>query len=154
MQSHFQLASPAFTNGDTIPDRYTCKGEGASPPLIMSSVPDGSVTLALIVHDLDAPSGDFVHWIVWNMPANLDAIGENSLPDTASQGVNGFGDTQYGALCPPSGSHRYAFDMYALDSDLALPAGSGREELVLSMQGHVLGQASLSGVVNAPNYSF
>jgi len=137
-----KVRSGAFTHGGYIPPRYTCEGENVHPPLEISDLPENTKSLALIVEDPDAPRGTYDHWIVWNIPPN-EVIGENSRPGIS--GKNSFGNTDYGGPCPPSGSHRYFFKVYALDSDLDIQAGSDKETLKAAMRNHVLGLGELMG---------
>jgi len=142
----FRLTSPAFADGAAIPDKYTCKGENLSPPLSITGAPEATASLALILHDPDSPSGNFLHWTMWNMPANTAAITENAAPLGSVSGVNDFGETRYGGPCPHTGTHHYVFDLYALDVELALSPGATRQELQDAMEGHVLMQARLTGI--------
>jgi Raf kinase inhibitor-like YbhB/YbcL family protein len=145
-----QLTSPAFAPGAHIPAAHTCKGSGTAPALAVDGVPNGAKSLALIVHDPDAPAGDFVHWTLWNLPAETTAFGENPLPDGTLEGGNDFGSIGYGAPCPPSGTHHYVFELYALDDVIGeLNAGASRAMLEQAMQGHVLAQAQLIGLASA-----
>jgi Raf kinase inhibitor-like YbhB/YbcL family protein len=130
-----QVISLAFSQGGHIPKKYSCEGEDVNPPLEISNLPEKTKTLAIIVEDPDAPNGIFDHWIVWNIPPN-EPITENSVPGV--NGANSFGTEGYRGPCPPSGSHRYFFKVYALDSQLDLPAGSNKKALQQAMQGHVL----------------
>lgn len=146
----FELTSPAFAPGQPIPRKYTCDGEDVSPPLQWSAPPAGSQSLALVVDDPDAPSGTWVHWLVYNLPASRSALPESvppaaHLPDQGKQGRNSWQNLGYGGPCPPGGTHRYFFRLYALDAALALPAGASSEQLRKAMQGHVLGQAETMG---------
>jgi Raf kinase inhibitor-like YbhB/YbcL family protein len=134
------VVSVAFSQDGHIPTKYTCEGENVNPPLEISNLPLQTKTLAVIVEDPDAPHGTFDHWIVWNIPPN-EPIAENSVPGI--NGVNGFGSEGYGGPCPPSGSHRYFFKVYALDNSLDLPAGSNKKALLQAMKGHVLGIGEL-----------
>jgi Raf kinase inhibitor-like YbhB/YbcL family protein len=129
------VISLAFSQGGHIPKKYTCEGNNVNPPLEISNLPEKTKTLAIIVEDPDAPHGIFDHWIVWNILPN-EPIAENSVPGI--NGVNSFGTEGYRGPCPPSGSHRYFFKVYALDSLLDLPAGSNKKALQQAMQGHVL----------------
>jgi Raf kinase inhibitor-like YbhB/YbcL family protein len=145
-----RLFSPAFSEGETIPAKYTCDGENMSPALEWADVPEGTRTFALILDDPDAPSGLFLHWLIWNIPGTekgmADGVGEED--GTASgglQGRNGFGKLGYGGPCPPGGTHRYYFHLFALDTDLDAPPGSTRERIERAMQGHVLATAELMG---------
>ncbi len=146
-----QLTSPAFGNGKSIPQRYTCKGQNISPPLDVNNVPNEAKSLALILHDPDAVNGDFVHWIVWDLPASTTKIGEASLPPSAMTGSNSAATTGYSGPCPPAGSgtHHYHFELYALNKQLALPAETTREQLEKAMDGFILSQANLIGLVSA-----
>jgi len=134
------VLSAAFNHGGQIPKKYTCEGEDVNPPLEISNLPTGTKTVALIVEDPDAPHGTFDHWIAWNIPPNK-TIAENSLP--GMNGTNGFGKTGYGGPCPPSGSHRYFFKVYALDTKLDLPAASDKKALQQAMKGHILAKGEM-----------
>ncbi len=140
-----QLNSSAFANGGAIPSRYTCDGDDSNPPLVIDRVPMGTKSLALIMDDPDAPVGLWVHWVVWNIPPQTRQIGEKSLPAGALQGRNSWGRTSYGGPCPPSGTHRYFFKLYALDTILTLGAGSTKTDLEKAMEGHVIGKGELMG---------
>jgi len=139
-ESRLQVRSVAFSQGGHIPPKYTCEGENINPPLEISGIPDRTKSLALLVEDPDASSGLFEHWLVWNIPPN-EAISENTVPGIS--GRNSFGSTGYGGPCPPSGSHRYFFKVYALDADLNIPAGSDKQTLQRAMQDHVLASGEL-----------
>jgi len=144
------IASPAFSEGARIPKKYTADGENVSPPLKWSSVPTGTRSFALIVDDPDAPAGTWVHWVIFNIPATVIELPEkvpsvNSLPDGAIQGRNDFHEIGFDGPSPPSGTHRYFFKLYALDSMLKLPAGSTKADLLEAMQGHVIAEAHLMG---------
>ena len=139
------VTSTAFNEGENIPKEYSCDGENLSPPLAWSDVPQGTQSLVLIVDDPDAPSGTFVHWVVYDLPADLA-----SLPEGASgigrEGVNGFRKSGFGGPCPPRGStHRYFFKLYALDMVSGLKAGATKAEVEKAMQGHILAQGQLVG---------
>jgi hypothetical protein len=140
-----ELKSPAFAEGGAIPRQYTCDGADRSPPLAWSGVPAGSQALALIVDDPDAPGKVWVHWVLYDMPPDRTELPENAVPDGAVQGTNDFRKTSYGGPCPPGGTHRYVFTLYALDAPLKLPAGASKEQVLAAMEGHVLGQARLTG---------
>lgn len=142
----FRISSPAFPHNGSIPARHTCDGPDLSPPLRIEGVPPGAKSLALIVDDPDAPGGTWVHWIVWNIDPATREIPENRLPGGAVQGRNGFGTEKYGGPCPPSGTHRYFFRLYALDAPLALARGADKARLESAMKGHVLGQAEFVGL--------
>jgi Raf kinase inhibitor-like YbhB/YbcL family protein len=145
-----KLISRAFTEGQPIPRQYSCDGINISPPLEWSGVPKPAKTLAIIADDPDAPAGTWVHWVVYNLPADTIGMVEN-LPSTEDlkggglQGKNDFEKIGYGGPCPPSGTHRYLFKIYALDGDLPLKAGATKTEVEKAMSGHVLAQAQLMG---------
>jgi Raf kinase inhibitor-like YbhB/YbcL family protein len=145
------VTSTAFEEGGAIPTRYTCDGPDVSPPLSWSSVPDGTRSLALIADDPDAPSGTFVHWVIYNLPPDMRRLPEDvpnreTLPSGARQGVNGAGSIGYMGPCPPSGAHRYFFKVYALDTELDLGRRATKEDLVSIMEEHVLAQGQLMGI--------
>jgi Raf kinase inhibitor-like YbhB/YbcL family protein len=139
------LSSPAFGSGGAIPAKHTCDGTDINPPLEIGPVPAGTASLALIMDDPDAPAGTWVHWVLWNIPPQTREIRENSVPSGASQGSNDWKRNSYGGPCPPSGTHRYFFKLYALDAPLKLGPATGKPELVRAMQGHILGQGELMG---------
>ena len=145
MSQSLQLTSPAFADGDTIPDAYTCSGANVSPSLAIWNVPSGSASLALIVHDPDAPHGDFIHWLVANLLPDLPRILESEVPDSAVQGRNDFGHNYYDGPCPPSGVHRYMFDLYALDAMLDLADGAPEEDFRTAIANHAIAKATLTG---------
>ena len=143
------LISPDFDQNQPVPSKFTCDGENVNPTLNISGVPNGAKSLALIFDDPDAPAGTanpgWVHWIVYNVPASTTVIEENSLPSGAVQTQNDFKQTDYGGPCPPSGTHRYFFRLYALDTELDMPAVSGKSQLLEYMDGHILAQTELMG---------
>lgn len=145
----FQLTSPAFAEGDAIPETYTCKGRGISPPLEIHDTPNGTASLALIMHDPDAPHGDFLHWAVWNLNPDTTMIAEAWLPDDAAQGENDGGEPAYYPPCPPSGQHRYMFELYALDSMLDLVDGAPQEDVRQAIADHAIAKTVLMGTVSA-----
>jgi len=145
-----KVSSSAFPDGGMIPAKYTCDGADVSPPLKWDSVPDGTKSIALISDDPDAPMGTWVHWVLFNLPADARELPENvptdeTLPNGAKQGTTDFGRTGYGGPCPPSGTHRYFFKIYALDTMLDLPAGTRKSDLVKAMKDHIIGQGQLIG---------
>jgi len=140
------IASPAFPHNGMIPSKYTCDGADVNPPLSFDNIPGKSKSLALIVDDPDAPRGTWVHWVVWNIGPGTMTIAENSVPHGALQGTNDFRKQGYGGPCPPSGTHRYFFKLYALDTLLSLKAGATKAQLVEEMKGHVLGSSELIGL--------
>ena len=144
--SKLSIASPEFPHNGMIPSKYTCDGADVSPPLTIGSIPEGTRSLALIVDDPDAPMGTWVHWLVWNIGADTKEIPENSVPRGALQGMNDFRKQGYGGPCPPSGTHRYFFKLYALDTILALKAGATKAGIEEAMKGHVLARAEWIGL--------
>lgn len=141
-----KISSPAFVENGAIPAQYTCDGQDANPPLQIENVPGETRSLALIVDDPDAPGGMWVHWVVWNIDPTSREVGENSVPAGAVQGKNDWRRNSYGGPCPPSGTHRYFFKLYALDTTLNLGAGTTKADLEKAMKGHVLAQTQLIGV--------
>jgi Raf kinase inhibitor-like YbhB/YbcL family protein len=138
-----ELFSKEFDHNQPIPRRFTCQGEDVSPELSIAQVPEGARKLALIMDDPDAPGGTFEHWVAYNIPVTT-TIEEGGAPGI--QGANDFGRTGYGGPCPPSGTHRYVFKLYALDGDLELPAGVGKSDLEKAMEGRILDRAELIGL--------
>jgi Raf kinase inhibitor-like YbhB/YbcL family protein len=139
-----KITSAAFENNGSIPADYTCDGADVSPPLSFQNVPGNANSLAVIMDDPDAPMGTWVHWLVWNIPRNTTGLTQaQSIP--YPQGRNDFGDVKYGGPCPPSGTHRYFFKLYALDTMLQLPKGSTKQQLEAAMSGHILEEAQLIG---------
>jgi Raf kinase inhibitor-like YbhB/YbcL family protein len=141
------LQSTAFKEGEMIPSKFTCDGENISPELNWSGSPGGTKTFALIVEDPDAQGGIFVHWVLYNIPAGVTGLPEGTisenLPGETKQGTNHFGENEYGGPCPPSGTHRYFFKVYALDSEVEIKAGAGKRDLLKAMEGHILAEAQL-----------
>jgi len=141
-QSRFTLTSPAFQHNQTIPARYTCQGEDINPALMISGIPEGTKSLALIVDDPDAPGGMWVHWVAYNIPLVAE-IAENSKPGVG--GMTDFGRTDYGGPCPPSGTHRYFFKLYALDQDITPKPKMTKQALENAMKGHIIAETNLMG---------
>ncbi len=139
-----KITSSAFQEGANIPSKFSCDGANTSPALQIAEVPSGAKSLALIVDDPDAPSGLFTHWAVWNISPQTNAIAEGSAPKGV-HGTNDFGKSGYGGPCPPSGTHRYYFKVFALDRELNLPSGAKRSQLDSAMKGHVVAQGELMG---------
>jgi Raf kinase inhibitor-like YbhB/YbcL family protein len=149
-EGKMQLKSPAFEEGKVIPEQYTCDGTDQSPPLAWSDVPKGTKSLALIVDDPDAPGGTWVHWVLYNIPPETTSLrsgltGEGQLPTGARQGKNDFHKIGYGGPCPPNGTHRYDFKLFALDKPLALSDNAAKPHVEAAMSGHVLAEARLTG---------
>ena len=139
-----KLTSPAFANNDAIPSEFTCDGADVSPPLIINDVPSNAKSLALVMDDPDAPVGTWDHWVVFNIPPSTKSIPKGAEPQ-GTAGKNSWGRTGYGGPCPPSGTHRYYFKLYALDTILNLPEGATKKDLERAMQGHIIAQAQLMG---------
>jgi Raf kinase inhibitor-like YbhB/YbcL family protein len=144
LMKNLSVMSPTFENNKLIPAKYTCDGDDVNPPLTIEGVPEGTKTLALIVDDPDAPMGTWDHWIVWNIPATTSKIAENTVPGT--EGMNDFRKRSYGGPCPPSGTHRCFFKVYALDVRLNLSPTSRKRDVEKAMQGHVLAKGELVGL--------
>jgi Raf kinase inhibitor-like YbhB/YbcL family protein len=141
----FRIASPDFTDGASIPARFTCEGQNISPALAIIGAPATAKSLVLIVDDPDAPGGTFTHWLVWNIPPATSRIPSDAAPSAARVGTDDFGTLGYSGPCPPSGTHRYFFRLSALDTTLNLPMGASRREVDAAIQGHVIATASLMG---------
>lgn len=140
------IIKTAFGNREKIPTKYTCDGENVNPPVEISEVPAGTKSLALMFDDPDAPVGVWVHWILFNIPADVKSIKENRVPTKAKQGMNDSKILKYRGPCPPSGTHRYFLRIYALDCKLDLAEGSRRQELETAMKGHIIEKNELFGV--------
>ena len=148
--TNIKLMSPGFAEGQMIPVANTCDGHDKSPWLQWAAIPDKTRSLALIVDDPDAPSGTFVHWVLYSIPPDRHELTEGMpddevLPNGAVQGINDFGQIGYDGPCPPSGTHRYYFTLYALDTDLDLPPGQTKAGLLDAMGNHILGKGQLMG---------
>jgi len=149
----FTLKSPAFINGSTIPKKYTCEGDNISPELTWENYPNGTVSLVLLCEDPDAPSGIWVHWMVYNIPATILALPENfgkkmklNTQEIIWPGMNDFRKLEYGGPCPPPGkSHRYIFRLLALDILLPTKSGLSRDQVLAVAKDHILGEAQLMG---------
>jgi Raf kinase inhibitor-like YbhB/YbcL family protein len=145
-----KLSSPAFSEGALIPAQYTCTGDDLSPPLAWSDIPAGVQSLALIADDPDAPVGTWVHWVAFNLPATAAGLpqgitDEKQLAGGGTQGTNSWRRIGYGGPCPPSGTHRYFFKLYALDTLLTLGNNTAAKDLQAAMKGHILAEAQLMG---------
>ncbi|MBI3321685.1 MAG: YbhB/YbcL family Raf kinase inhibitor-like protein [Candidatus Omnitrophica bacterium] len=146
----FILTSSAFQEGGSIPSLHTCEGQDLSPPLAWTDPPAGTKSFALINDDPDAPGRTWVHWVLYNLPPSLRRLPasvplDQELPDGSRQGMTDFGRIGYGGPCPPSGTHRYFFKLYALDTPLALAPGATKRQLEQAMQDHILANAQLMG---------
>jgi Raf kinase inhibitor-like YbhB/YbcL family protein len=141
-----KLTSPAFKHKGLIPSKYTCDGNDISPPLIISEVPSEAKSLVLIVDDPDAPAGTWVHWILVNIDPTPKEIKEKEVPNGALQGMNDFGKQGYGGPCPGSGTHRYQFKLYCLNSSLDMASGFKKSDVEKAMEGKIIEQTLLEGV--------
>jgi hypothetical protein len=141
-----KISSTAFDNGQPIPAKYVDK---INPPLLIDNVPTKSKSLALIVRDPDAPSGNFTHWIVWDIPPDTREMPEDTLPPGCIEGKNSAGVSYWVKPAPPSGTHRYFFDLYAIDTILNLPPTTTRDELEVAIANHVIDQAEYMGTFSA-----
>lgn len=147
---NFKLTSSAFLQDDPIPAIYSCDGENISPRLTWTHPPDGTVSFALIFDDPDAPAGTWVHWVLFDLPAEARSLPEAVGPDPtlangAVHGSNSWDSIGYGGPCPPGGEHRYFFKLYALDRVLELEAGANKEQVLEAMEGGILAQTELMG---------
>ena len=141
-----KITSPAFKQKEYVPSKYTCDGIDVNPPLAIEDIPPEAKSLALSVDDPDAPRGTWVHWVVWNISSTTKEIRENAVPEGAVQGMNDFGKQEYGGPCPPSGTHRYFFKIYALDTLLNLRSSTTKAMLESAMKGHILAEAEIIGL--------
>src|SRR6476660_9277433 len=138
------ISSSSFQNGGNIPSKFTCDGADANPGLRIEGVPAEAKSLVLIVDDPDAPGGLFTHWLVWKIDPHTNSIAEGSAPKGV-QGANDFGKSGYRGPCPPPGTHRYSFKIFALDRELDLRSGAKRSQVDAAMKGHVIAQGELVG---------
>jgi Raf kinase inhibitor-like YbhB/YbcL family protein len=138
-----KILSPDFENNSFIPKQFTCQGEDVNPTLIIKDIPKNAKSLALILDDPDAPRGTWVHWVLYDIPL-LNRIEKNSIPGT--QGINSSFEKNYHGPCPPSGTHRYFFKLFALDTALNLKEGLSKKELEIAMAGHILEKAEIVGL--------
>ena len=142
--ARIKITSSAFQEGGNIPSKFTCDGSDTSLPLQITGVPSEAKSLVLIVDDPDAPSGLFTHWLIWNIPPQTNSIAEGSAPKGV-QGTNDFGKSGYRGPCPPPGTHRYSFKIFALDRELDSRPGAKRSQVDAAMKGHVIAQGELVG---------
>jgi Raf kinase inhibitor-like YbhB/YbcL family protein len=145
-----KLISPAFQDGGPIPKKYTCQGENVSPPFSFAGVPASAKSLALICDDPDAPGKTWTHWVLFNLPASTREIPEGlprqeTIANGAKQGITDFKTAGYGGPCPPSGTHRYFFKIYALDTEVKVAGGASKEQLLKAIEGHVIDEGQLIG---------
>ncbi|MFA6923175.1 MAG: YbhB/YbcL family Raf kinase inhibitor-like protein [Bacteroidales bacterium] len=144
------LKSNGFNDGEMMPAKFSCDGENVSPPLSWDSVPEKAKTFAIICDDPDAPMKTWVHWVIFNIPSNVKELKEGMKKDAVLgnkiiQGTTDFGKSGYGGPCPPGGTHRYFFKIYALDCEMNLKAATTKEQLLKAMEGHILAQGELIG---------
>jgi Raf kinase inhibitor-like YbhB/YbcL family protein len=138
-----KIRSSEFEHNGFIPAKFTCQGNDINPPLVIEDIPEGAKSLVLIVDDPDAPGGTWVHWVLFNIPVT-GKIEEDSI--VGKQGLNDFGRKDYGGPCPPSGTHRYFFKIYALESELDLSEDAGKQDVERAMEEHILDKAELIGL--------
>jgi Raf kinase inhibitor-like YbhB/YbcL family protein len=141
-----RVTSPAFADGQPIPQKYSCDGENVSPPLEWHGIPDSAKSIALICDDPDAPSGTFTHWVLYDIPATTTRLREGAA-DTGKAGLNSFRKIGYGGPCPPpkDAAHRYVFHVYALDVASVGKPGLASSDLSAAIEGHVLAEGELVG---------
>lgn len=140
------ITSLAFSNNGMIPSKYTCDGENISPPFSFSEIPADAASLVLICEDPDAPGKVFTHWTAWNIIPRLTQVGEGQRLEGAIEGQTDFGKSGYGGPCPPGGTHRYFFKLFALDKSLDLATQATKQQLEQEMQNHIIGQAEIVGL--------
>lgn len=145
-EKQMTISSPAFNNNSNIPAKYTCDGENINPPLQFGNVPESARSLVLIVDDPDAASGTWVHWTVWNMDPKIKEIKEKSVPSGSVQGATSSGGAGYGGPCPPTGTHRYFFKLYALDAKIDLSSDAKASDLMRTVNGLIIDEAELVGL--------
>ncbi|MDI6832403.1 MAG: YbhB/YbcL family Raf kinase inhibitor-like protein [Bacteroidales bacterium] len=150
MSTNIIVKSNSFSDGGMIPAKYTCDGANISPQLSWDNAPNGTKSFVLICEDPDAPMGTFTHWVLYDIPADIHELPENLpkdkvLPNGTKQGIADFKKIGYGGPCPPSGTHRYYFKLYALDTLLNLEPGLKKEDILKAMNGHILAQGQIMG---------
>ncbi|HQP90725.1 MAG TPA: YbhB/YbcL family Raf kinase inhibitor-like protein [Bacteroidales bacterium] len=150
MSTNIIVKSDSFSDGGMIPAKYTCDGANISPQLSWDNAPKGTKSFVLICEDPDAPMGTFTHWVLYNIPADVHELPENLpkdkiLPNGAKQGITDFKKVGYGGPCPPNGTHRYYFKLYALDTLLNLEPALKKEDILKAMNGHILAQGQIMG---------
>lgn len=147
MSSYMILTSPAFNDGEAIPKKYSCDGDGVNPELQIQNVPEAAKSLALILHDPDAPvPGGFTHWVLWNINPMTTMIKEESIPPGSIEGRNSAGQNNYAGMCPPQGTHRYYFRLYALDTMLDMQATTTAIQLEAKIAKHIVEKTELVGL--------
>lgn len=140
-----KIESTTFKNNEKISSKYTCDGENINPELVLNDVPKEAKELVLIMDDPDAPRGTWDHWVLWNIPPKITNIAENSVPLGATLGLNSSGKNEYQGPCPPSGSHRYFFKLYAINILITLKENANKKDLLNAIEGHILAEAELIG---------
>lgn len=141
-----EIKSPAFKNNESIPSEYTCQGGNINPPLEIVDTPTEAISLALVCEDPDAPLGTWTHWLIWNIDARTKIIDKNSKPQGSVEGITSGGQAGYEGPCPPSGTHRYYFKIFALDNVLELDQNADIKKLNETMNNHILDKAELIGL--------
>lgn len=141
-----KITSSAFNHNQNIPSKYTCDGENISPPLSFLGVPKNAKSLILIVDDPDAPGKTWVHWTVFNIDPAVQEVSESSIPEGGIEGMTDFGKPGFGGACPPTGTHRYFFKLYALDTTFAFSLTADKKEIEKAMQNHILASCELVGL--------
>jgi hypothetical protein len=149
-EMRFEITSPAFSNGNAIPQKFSCKGSDITPALAWTEPPAGTQSFALIMDDPDAPMGTWVHWVIFNIPASARGLAEATstdpqLADGSLQGITSARAHGYHGPCPPSGTHRYFFKLYALDAMLSLDSNADKAGVLAAMEGHILANTELMG---------
>ncbi len=145
-ETKMKLTSPNFENNGYLPPEFTCDGQEMSPELHIADIPHGTKSLALIMDDPDAENGTWTHWLIWNIPKDTTVIPKNIGPGFATQGNNSWPKAEYGGPCPPLGTHRYFFRLFALSGELDLPSGATRAELEKAMESKIINQDHLQGI--------
>jgi len=152
MTNQLTITSDAFASGQSIPAKYSCIGRNISPPLAWNEPPTGTQSFALIMDDPDAPVGTWVHWVLYNIPTakhdlqeDMPITGKSMDPNAIYVGKNSSGNIGYDGPCPPSGTHRYIFKLFALDTTINLLPGATKEQVLKEMDGHILAQGELVG---------
>jgi Raf kinase inhibitor-like YbhB/YbcL family protein len=150
MSEHITVASDAFAEGQKIPAAHTCDGQDLSPRIMIFDLPPGTKTWAILCDDPDAPGGDWVHWLAFNLPPSLTELAQGVPPEALAKlggatGRNSWGNSRYQGPCPPSGSHRYFFKVFALDCALELPSGTSKADFLAKSKGHALAHGMLMG---------
>lgn len=146
-----QVSSKSFSAGADIPKKYTCDGQNISPELAWENLPDGTISVAVLLEDPDAPGGTFTHWLMYDLPLGMQTVAEGvpaagEIPGGGLQGLNDFGKVGYGGPCPPPGRpHRYIFRVLALDKTLGLPSRASKDSVQQAMRGHLLAEGNLMG---------